>query len=354
MDSESDSQESEPEEDPLEVEAERLRQVQAQKKLAEDNRKKAEAAAAAASKAKRAKRKNSKEKGKKTAPSVTPAVVSLDDSIVMTTPVSSATPVKQPEVAPAPSRRSKRRERNSSSDSDQDSEEEAKNLIMKVFKDAAKKSSKKKKSKSKKRRRRASSSSSSGGSSVSEDDEEIIEETFTVRDDGISDVNMEIRHKFRPPTGDPAVWWKPPFKSEVSRPVRGASINLEASLGHGRIHEATVRRVHHRTAVINVKMLLSKNADISIRDDKEMTIAGDKVVMNRKWSGVDHPWEIAEAVSNLVTLVHYVRAYSYEAIALQRALHDYGKKLLEGQCLYLYLRLVLGLCGGRGGASEVA
>ena len=353
MDSESDSQESEPEEDPLEVEAERLRQVQAQKKLAEDNRKKAEAAAAAASKAKRAKRKNSKEKGKKTAPSVTPAVVSLDDSIVMTTPVSSATPVKQPEVAPAPSRRSKRRERNSSSD-DQDSEEEAKNLIMKVFKDAAKKSSKKKKSKSKKRRRRASSSSSSGGSSVSEDDEEIIEETFTVRDDGISDVNMEIRHKFRPPTGDPAVWWKPPFKSEVSRPVRGASINLEASLGHGRIHEATVRRVHHRTAVINVKMLLSKNADISIRDDKEMTIAGDKVVMNRKWSGVDHPWEIAEAVSNLVTLVHYVRAYSYEAIALQRALHDYGKKLLEGQCLYVYLRLVLGLCGGRGGASEVA
>ena len=101
-------------------------------------------------------------------------------------------------------------------------------------------------------------------------------------------------------------------------------MNLESALGHGRIHETTVRRVHHRTAVISVKMLLCKNADVSIRDDKTMSISGDKVVMNRKWAGVEHVWEIAEAISNLVTLVHYARSYSYEAIALQRALHDYG------------------------------
>ena len=49
-----------------------------------------------------------------------------------------------------------------------------------------------------------------------------------------------------------------------------------------------------------------------------------QVSLDRKWSQVESVWEIAEAVSNLVTIVHYTRNYSYEAIALQRALHDYG------------------------------
>lgn len=46
--------------------------------------------------------------------------------------------------------------------------------------------------------------------------------------------------------------------------------------------------------------------------------------LDRKWTQVEAVHEIAEAVSNLVTLVHYTRHYSYEAIALSRALHDYG------------------------------
>ena len=35
-------------------------------------------------------------------------------------------------------------------------------------------------------------------------------------------------------------------------------------------------------------------------------------------------WEIAEAVSNFTTIVHLARSYSYEALALSRALHDFG------------------------------
>ena len=71
-------------------------------------------------------------------------------------------------------------------------------------------------------------------------------------------------------------------------------------------------------------MLLSKNADVSIRDSKVVKISGDKVSMDRKWAQVEAVWEIAEAVSNFVTLIHYTRHYSYEGIALSRALHDFG------------------------------
>jgi hypothetical protein len=52
---------------------------------------------------------------------------------------------------------------------------------------------------------------------------------------------------------------------------------MEPSLGHARIHDTTVRRCHDRCSTITTKMLLSKNADVSIRDSKVMKISGDKV-----------------------------------------------------------------------------
>ena len=63
----------------------------------------------------------------------------------------------------------------------------------------------------------------------------MIDKTIHVKDDGVSRVAMELRHRLRTPTGAPDSWWKLPFKSNVSRLVRGASLNMEPVLGHARM-----------------------------------------------------------------------------------------------------------------------
>ena len=184
---------------------------------------------------------------------------------------------------------------------------------------------KRRKSKKKSKKRSRSSSSSSASSSDPEDEETVLtDKQFKLRDNGEDILDMNTRHILRTPTAAPEVWWKAPFRSRVSRPIRGSGLNMEPSLGHARIHDTTIRRCHDRCALLSTKMLLSKNADVSIRDSKVMKISGDKVSLDRKWAQVEAVWEIAEAVSNYVTLIHYTRNYSYEGIALSRALHDFG------------------------------
>ena len=183
----------------------------------------------------------------------------------------------------------------------------------------------KKKKKSKKSKKRSRSSSSSSSSDSEADCSPVMtEKLWELRDNGVDVVDMDLRHLLRVPTSDPDVWFKPPFKSKVSRPIRGASLNMEPSLGHSRVHDTTVRRCHDRTALLTTKMLLGKNADISLKDAKVMKIDDDKVSYSRSWASPESVSEIAEAVQNYVSLVYYTRCYSYEAIAISRSLHDSG------------------------------
>ena len=79
--------------------------------------------------------------------------------------------------------------------------------------------------------------------------------------------------------------------------------------------------MHDRGSCITTKMLLSKNADVSI---KESNIEGNKLVTDRKWSAPEAVWEIVEAISNYTVLTYYIRNYSYEGLAISRAYHDMG------------------------------
>ena len=47
-------------------------------------------------------------------------------------------------------------------------------------------------------------------------------------------------------------------------------------------------------------------------------------VNSRKWSAPETVSEIVEAVLNYTAAVSVIRGYSFEAVALQRALHDLG------------------------------
>ena len=275
----------------------------------------------------RQQRKKQKEAGKakKKALDAGPA---MSSTTMLSTPVRpnstvvlESTPGMSGVVRPPARKKAKKSSTKEDSSSDSEREDHSFSAFLKFFKKQSQSSKKKKGKKSKKRSR---SSSSSDDSSMSEEEAEMLVETVSIRDDGVSEVNMDLRAKLRPPTGAPDTWWKPPFKSSVSRPVRGGSLNVEPAMGHGRVHEATIKRLHHRTSAVSLRMLLTRNSDVHIRDTRVMRVEGDKVSMDRKWAPPEQTWEVAEAISNLVTLVHYIRSYSYEALSLHRALHDYG------------------------------
>ena len=183
---------------------------------------------------------------------------------------------------------------------------------------------KKRKKKSKKRSRSSSSDSSSSDSDVGEETPVLTDKTWKLRDNGVDVVDMELRHLLRAPTSSPDTWWKPPFRSRTSRPIRGAGMNMESCIGHARIHDSTIKRCHDRAALINTKMLLARNADISIKDVKLVKLGEDKLSYDRKWASPDTVSEVAEAVQNYTALIYYIRGYSFEAIAISRALHDAG------------------------------
>ena len=249
----------------------------------------------------------------------------MSSTVIQSTPVRpdtvtlDNTPMRT-EVHKPPQKKKAKKSAKEDSSSDSGGEGSSFSAFMKLVKRKAKSSRKK----GKKLKKRSRSSSSSEDSSASEDEAELLVETVNLRDDGVSEVNMDVRAKLRPPTGAPETWWKAPFKSSVSLPVRGASLNVEPAMGHGRVHDATIKRLHHRTSAVSLRMLLTRNSDVHIRDTRVMRVEGDKVSMDRKWAAPEQTWEVAEAISNFVTLIHYIRSYSYEALALHRALHDYG------------------------------
>ena len=217
-------------------------------------------------------------------------------------------------------KKKKSKKRKKDADSDSDSEMRA------FFKGVARMAKKSKKSKKKKKRSRSSSSDSS----ASEEDEVVLfDKKIHVKDNGVDVVNMELRHCLRTPSGEPATWWRPPFKSKVSRPIRGAGLSMEAAMGPARVNDATIRRAHDRASCLTTRMLLTRNADVSIKDSKTLKVEGNTISSDRKWSAPEEAWEIAEAIQNYTTLTYYIRNYSFEGLAVQRCFHDYGYFLGE-------------------------
>ena len=221
------------------------------------------------------------------------------------------------EEEPKKKKKGKKRKKNAGSDSDSD--------MKAFFKGLSKYAKKSKKSKKKKRSR-----SSSSDSSASEEEEVVLlDKKVHVRDNGVDVVNMDLRHSLRTPSSEPATWWRAPFKSRVSRPIRGAGLSMEAAMGPARVNDATIRRAHDRASCLTTRMLLTRNADVSIKDSKTLKVEGNTISSDRKWSAPEEAWEIAEAIQNYVTLTYYIRNYSFEGLAIQRCFHDFGYFLGE-------------------------
>ena len=169
-----------------------------------------------------------------------------------------------------------------------------------------------------------------------EEDEEnhVFQQTVNVFDDGVMNLNLELRHALRVPNRDPEGWWAPPFSSRVSKPIRGHSLYLESCLGpSNRVNELVLRKLHDRSAPLVVKGLITKNSSFSGPMERTHVIgvsSGDQVSSyssRQKWKEADSPWEVVDAVINLLASTHMIRSYSHEAIALISVLH---------QCRYFF------------------
>ena len=193
-------------------------------------------------------------------------------------------------------------------------------IAKKAAAGAVKEMKKADKKKKKKRRTRSETDSDSD----LEAEPELLEETVELKDDGVSELNMELRHKLRVPNADPAGWWRPPFASRKITPVRGSSMYLEAHMGASRVNPAALKMMHDRVAGLKIRMLLAKNAEVSIRENKILKLDGNSVLMDKKWAGPESVAEIVEALHNFCAAIHMTRAYSYEGLSLMRASHDVG------------------------------
>ena len=200
------------------------------------------------------------------------------------------------EEEPKKKKKSKKRKKDADRDSDSD---------MKAFLKGVARMAKKSKKIKKKKKKKRSRSSSSNSSASKEDEVVLFDKKVHVKDNGVDVVNMELRHCLRTPSSEPATWWRPPFKSKVSRPIRGAGLSMEATMGSARVNDAT-------------------NADVSIKDSKTLKVEGNTISSDCKWSAPEEAWEIAEAIQNYVTLTYYIRNNSFEGLAIQRCFHDFG------------------------------
>ena len=153
------------------------------------------------------------------------------------------------------------------------------------------------------------------------------DEMVELKDNGVDEVDMELRHKLRTPNANPEKWWSLEGKDieffDKSLPVRGTSLHLEPQAGSNRANEDTLIKLHKRSSSINLKMLLTKNQFVT---DKNKSLLYDRdsesFTSGYKWQEASTVWEIIDAVHNLVNSIMMIRAYSYEATALSRGLHQ--------------------------------
>ena len=202
----------------------------------------------------------------------------------------------------------------SSSEDEEPSRREKLKLSSKKKKKANKKSKKSKKSK---RRRRDSSSSSDSEDDeevITDEEEAVIETDYTIRDNGTTVLDLDLRMALRTPNLSPTSWWKAPWASRISKPIRSSSLYLGHVMGAARVHPDTIARVHDRCSPLKVIHLLTRNAEIDAGESKVMEHKGGKKwTVDKNWEKPSSVGEVIEAIMNLEALCLMIRNFSHEA-----------------------------------------
>ena len=146
--------------------------------------------------------------------------------------------------------------------------------------------------------------------------------TINLDEEAPASANIMARHVLRVPNCKPDDWWTKQDGLKKALPVRTSGLYLASTMGSARIHDNTLARLHHRTSALTYKMLLGKNAHLCDQDKMVMmSTSSNSTKFGAKMEDANDTYELMEAVLNYLSATYMIRSYSYEAIALVRALH---------------------------------
>ena len=81
-----------------------------------------------------------------------------------------------------------------------------------------------------------------------EDEPVLIDETYHLRDDGVSVIDLALRHRLATPNVDPAEYWTKAVPTRLSKPRLGNNIYLEhicnSQVSNQHIHPASFQHQH--------------------------------------------------------------------------------------------------------------
>ena len=160
---------------------------------------------------------------------------------------------------------------------------------------------------------------------LEEEEAVLIDESVWIRDDNVTIIDMGIRQKLRNPNSEPSDWWCGEKIQKVTRPIFGQSLYL-SHLMPGRVNPLTVRKIHDRSVLVTCKGLSSSNSGV-VREKKmvyklQPTDDENTILMGgRSYVECKTVYDVVESVLNLIAVVHQVRPYSYEGLAILRCLH---------------------------------
>ena len=146
-----------------------------------------------------------------------------------------------------------------------------------------------------------------------------------VLDDSVTTIDMGLRQRLKNPSADPCDWWDAKIMKKVTRPVMGQSLHL-AHMMPGRVNPKTIRKIHDRSVLVTIKALASHNSGVEGEKKMKYKIQetdddGANLIGGRNYMECKTVYEVVESTLNLMAIVHQVRPYSYEVLALVRCLH---------------------------------
>ena len=159
---------------------------------------------------------------------------------------------------------------------------------------------------------------------LEEEEPKMLDEMVHVRDDATTVFDMSIRQRLKNPNAEPSEWFTAAVE-RVSRPVIGQGMVL-THLMPGRINPKTIRKIHDRGVLVTTKSLATHNSGVTgekktvyrlqENGEDDALLLGSKNYVDCKTI-----FEVVESVLNYAAVVHQVRPFSYEGLALIRCLH---------------------------------
>ena len=160
---------------------------------------------------------------------------------------------------------------------------------------------------------------------LAEEEPVLTDEMIHVKDDGNTVIDMMIRQKLKNPNCEPHEWWIPSVMDKVTRPV----IGMNTQLGHlmpGRVNPISIRKLHDRSVLVTAKALSTHNSGVTGEkkmiyklhntEDEDTVLMGSKNYQDNKTVS-----DLVESMLNMTAVLHQVRPYSYEGLAILRCMH---------------------------------